>query len=67
MKLTVIFRNDAPMIHCGDSPSYRSLAIELTKEQCDALAVRKTGSSGTRIEHECISKCFIEPAATDKE
>jgi hypothetical protein len=28
--LRVIIRNDAPMIFCNDSPSYRSVEIELT-------------------------------------
>jgi hypothetical protein len=51
MKLTVIFRNDSPMIHCGDTPSYRSVQIELTPEQCEAIKLR---------EHEEISRAFIE-------
>ena len=61
MKLTVILRNDSPMIHCGDSPDYRSVQIELTPEQCTAIAPRKTGQSGYVEEYEAISKAFIEP------
>ena len=61
MKLTVILRNDAPMIHCGDSPSYRSVQFELTPEQEEAIAPRFTDSVGTEKHTETISKCFIEP------
>jgi hypothetical protein len=28
--LTVIIRDDSPMIHCGDSPSYRTVSITAT-------------------------------------
>ena len=61
MKLTVILRNDSPMIHCGDSPSYRSVQIDLTPEQCESIKPRWTGSSGGTDEYEEISKAFIEP------
>ena len=63
MKLTVILRNDSPMIHCGDSPEYRSVQIDLTPEQCAAIALRRTGSSAGVDEYESISKAFIEPNA----
>lgn len=58
--LTVIIRNDGPMIHCGDSPSYRSVQIELTDEQVRKLELRCTGSTAGSPEYEEISKCFIE-------
>ena len=61
MVLTVILRDDSPMIHFGDSPAYRSVRVELTPEQVAAIAPRKTGSSGRREEYESISKAFIEP------
>jgi hypothetical protein len=61
MKLTVIFRDDGPMIHCGDSPSYRSIQISLTPEQEQIIKPRKTYMSGGTQYHEEISKCFIEP------
>ena len=61
MKLTVIFRDDAPLIHCGDCPSYRSVQIVLTPEQCEAIKPRRTGSNGTQDTYEEISKCFLEP------
>jgi len=65
MKLTVIFRDDGPMIHCGDSPAYRSVQINLTPEQCAAITPRKTGSNGGRDEYEEISKAFIEPTISN--
>ena len=56
-KLTVVFRDDGPMIHCGDCPTYRSVQITLTDEQVRALAMRQTHSQY----HEEVSRCFIEP------
>jgi hypothetical protein len=64
MKLTVILRNDSPMIHCGDSPSYRSVQVDLTPDQCEAIKSRWTGMSNGTDEYESISTAFIEP---DKE
>ena len=61
MRLTVIFRNDSPMIHCGDCPSYRSAQIELTPEQCAVLEVQQTSTSCGKAVFEKISQCFIEP------
>ena len=50
--LTVIIRDDSPIIHCGDSPAYRSIKIELTPEQQEQ--VNRMG------ELEYVSKCFVE-------
>jgi hypothetical protein len=60
-KLTVIIRNDGPMIFCGDSPSYRSVQIELTQEQCEAIKLHKVGTTCGQDIYEDISKVFIEP------
>lgn len=38
MKLEL--QNDGPMIYCADSPSYRSVKIELTEEQKNKLNLR---------------------------
>jgi hypothetical protein len=62
MKLTVIFRDDSPMIFCNDSPFYRSVQIELTKQQNEMLKPLQTGTNGLNKIYESISKCFIEPA-----
>jgi hypothetical protein len=61
MKLTVIFRDDSPMMFCNDSPSYRSILIELTPQQEEQLKPRYVGCSGATKYYEAISKCFIEP------
>lgn len=55
MKLTVTIRDDSPMIHCGDSPSYRSVQIELTPEQIAKIKLRQ---------EEDFSRCWIEPELT---
>ncbi len=60
--LTVVIRDDSPMIHCGDSPAYRSVQIELTDEQLARIGLRWTYSSGSNDYYEEISRCFIEPS-----
>jgi hypothetical protein len=59
--LTVIIRNDSPMIHCGDSPTYRSVRIVLTDEQVKQLKLKYTDSTFGQDNYEVISKCFMEP------
>jgi len=51
--LTVIIRDDSPLIHAGDSPSYRSVRIQLSGEQLKAI------SNLDKNEH--ISRSFFEP------
>jgi hypothetical protein len=58
--LRVIIRNDAPMIFCNDSPSYRSVEIELTPLQRKKMALQYVGTNcGTQI-FEDISKAFFD-------
>ena len=66
--LTVIFRNDEPLVHCNDSPSYRSVQVRLTDEQRVALGRHWYGTSNGTDDYESISKCFLEefPDATRK-
>ena len=52
--LTVVIRDDAPIIHSNDAPSYRSVRLELTSIQRAKLAMSQ---------HEAISPCFVEPFA----
>ena len=59
-KLTVIIRDDSPLIHCGDTPSYRHVTIDLTQEQMDAILVKATSTSMGKEIFESISKAFIE-------
>ncbi len=65
--LTVIIRNDAPMVLCEDSPSYRSVRITLTDEQVAALQLHATGQSGPTVYRESVSRCILEPEITDEE
>lgn len=58
--LRVVIRDDSPMIHCCDSPSYRSVAIELTDAQRERIGLRCTGTCSGVPNYEVISKCFIE-------
>lgn len=53
--LTILVRDDSPMIHCNDSPAYRTIRIELTPEQMRKLNLRS---------YESISRCIIEPIVT---
>ena len=59
-KLTVVFRNDGPMVHCGDCPSYRTATIQLTDEQIDELKCRFSYSTGENEFYEEISRAIIE-------
>ncbi len=59
--LTVVIRDDTPMIHCNDSPVYRSVSIELTDEQRNKLVLNCTGKTGGNAIYEAVSRCFIEP------
>lgn len=58
--MTVIIRDDAPMIHCGDSPSYRTVKIELTDEQIGRIKLKNTSTSGGNKYYEEISRCILE-------
>lgn len=61
MILTVILRDDSPMIFCNSLPTYRSVQIELTKEQCLAIEPRHIGIDCGKDIFEEISQAFIEP------
>jgi len=60
MKLRVIFRNDGPLVHCQDNPSYRLVSIDLTPEQVEKLQPRYAYSVGSKDYYEEISRCFLE-------
>lgn len=60
--LKVIIRNDAPMVFCNDTPSYRSVDIELTEDQMDKIKLRHVGTSGKTKYYEDISRCFLNNA-----
>ena len=59
-RVTAIIRDDAPMIHCGDSPSYRTVVFHLTAEQERALLLHATSQSGMQVHHEQLSRLILE-------
>lgn len=65
--LTVIFRDDTPMIFAGDTPSYRTVQIQLTPKQKQQLAPRYCGSNGVNRIYEDISRCILEPVDEQKD
>lgn len=64
-RLTVVLRNDAPLIHCSDSPSYRTVVIHLSQEQEAAIMLQYTGHQGRMVHHESVSQLILEPERQD--
>lgn len=64
-KLTVIIRDDGPLIHANASPSYRSVHIQLTDAQVQQLTLKSVAGAGEHEVFEAIDRCFIEPGTQD--
>ena len=60
MKITVIIRDDSPMLFCGDSPRYRTKVIKLTKEQINQIELKCIGRQAGKDMYEEISSCILE-------
>ena len=60
MKLTVIMRDEMPMIIFNDAPRYRSVQIDLTDEQIEKLKPKNVGSQNGEEIYESYSRCFLE-------
>ena len=58
--VTAVIRDDAPLRHCNDAPSYRTVRIKLTEKQQEALTLRRTDKIGGQVFHESISRAIIE-------
>jgi hypothetical protein len=58
--IRVIIRDDSPLVFCGDTPAFRSVAIELTDEQMQACRLMWVGKNCGRDVYESISRCFFE-------
>lgn len=58
--MTVIIRDDSPLVHCNDNPSYRVVRVELTPQQREATGLRWTYSGGGNDYYESISRVIIE-------
>ena len=54
--VTVMFRDDAPVIYASAAPAYRTARFVLTDEQ--AQIVTPIGKS------ECVERLILEPEAT---
>jgi hypothetical protein len=57
ISLTVIIRDDSPIVFANDSPSFRRVTIRLTDEQKEALKLRTTGAGDM---FESVSRSFLE-------
>jgi hypothetical protein len=60
MKLTVIIRNDGPMFNFGDSPTYRTVVIDLNNDQIDKIKLEHAYGNGDDKYYEQISQCILE-------
>jgi hypothetical protein len=59
-KLTVVIRDDSPMVHCGDCPSYRTVVLSLTTQQQEALELRYSHTQNGNAFYESISHLILE-------
>jgi len=60
MRLTVIMRDDSPMIFYQEPVRHRTVHIALTPGQQRQLEPRITGTNGGREIREEIAMCFLE-------
>jgi len=60
MKLTIVIRDPAPLAIMDEPVGLRRVTITLTDEQCNAITLKQTGTSGGKAIHEQISACFLE-------
>jgi hypothetical protein len=58
--LTVIIRDDSPLIHCGDTPSYRRVTIGLDAHQVEQIMLKPTCKNMGKDIFESVSRCFLE-------
>lgn len=60
LKLVVIIRDESPLIHLGDPPTYRKVVLELTDSQQEALSLKVTGAVAGRDIRESFGNVFLE-------
>lgn len=65
MKLTVVMRDESPMVHFNDPPCHRTVVLELTDEQNAKLKPRPIGrmSVGGGEMYESIAYYILEEDA----
>lgn len=59
-RLTVIIEDLTPLIHWQGQPARRSVRIQLTPEQLEALSLRYTGHDRGTDLYEQVACCFLE-------
>ena len=66
MKLTVVFRNEMPMLAFNDTPTHRTVVLRLTDEQVAKLTPRSIGHYGPAGElRESIAYYILEDVPND--
>jgi hypothetical protein len=60
MKLTVILRNDAPVIHAQAAATYRTVQVQMTASQIEALRPRRIGGTGETTYYEDFQMAILE-------
>lgn len=58
--LTVIIRDDAPLVFFNSAPEYRTVRVRLTDEQRAAITLNANGVQGGKPVWESISMAIIE-------
>lgn len=60
-RLTVVIRDESPLIHIGEPVRFRTAVIELTESQRAALSLRQVSTIKGMPIHEEISYVIAEP------
>ena len=64
--LTFVIRDDAPMIHCNDTPTFRTVTIYMTDEQKACVQLHCTAMTGSNASYEQVSRVILEPEGKAK-
>lgn len=59
-KLTVILRDDGPLLNAGDHSNFRRVTINLSEAQIEQLLLKPVASSMGKVIYEDVSICFLE-------
>jgi len=60
VRLTVVIRDESPLIHMQEPVNHRTVHIELTQEQREQLALKCVGRAGGTDLYEQIASAFLE-------
>ena len=61
--MTVVIRDESPLIHLNEPVSHRTVKILLTEEQRKALELRQVGINMGSPIYESYSMCILEESA----